>query len=476
MRSKKKGSGSFFIPRKAVDALLQTGDQARWLIPSYLKLAAHTDAEGLYTTAGRTSIRKTLKRNKDDSIKFTKKLVKMKLIHTTDQWQKKTGEVFPDDVPEKQRVRFVLNDFNEDKSDMVWFNRTLIDGIGEFENPLRRLADCGGVGARMFLYFYSEYDVQLFHAFNPNRTIFKMYSPDGDAWSTNYRIKEWQPRPEALTGCVRRRVFPGINDWDEIDNSELWQDENSHWEAINNLEAAGFIYEMASIVSAPIKKKTGGDGWSDAGYVDMENMSVVYELANRDRFAVDTGELHELIKETVSMMDVEINHQNVYSILPTGSTHSVIGLYKPRFAPDNTRNAFVLESMDNRREDKAQALRWVKHFRTTKRLEFDKQQTSIPEVEQPTEPVSSPKANPIDQPTGGEVVIQLPLHGNAEQQYYNVTVNEVAEWQSLYPTVNIKQQLHEMKEALDSNRVRCRTEKGIINFIKHYLDKLTIGS
>ena len=131
--------------------------------------------------------------------------------------------------------------------------------------------------------------------------------------------------------------------------------------------------------------------------------------------------------------------------------------------------------MDNRREDKAQALRWVKHFRTTKRLEFDKQQTSIPEVEQPTEPVSSPKANRVDQPTGGEVVIQLPLHGNAEQQYYNVTVDEVAEWQSLYPTVDIKQQLHEMKEELDSNRVRCRTETGITNFIKHYLDELTIG-
>ena len=115
-------------------------------------------------------------------------------------------------------------------------------------------------------------------------------------------------------------------------------------------------------------------------------------------------------------------------------------------------------------------------FQNNQGLEFDKQQTSIPEVEQPTEPVSSPKANPIDHLSGGEVVIQLFMRGNAEQQYYNVTVNEVAEWQSLYPTVNIKQQLHEMKEALDSNRVRCRTEKGIINFIKHYLDKLTIGS
>ncbi len=489
MRSKKKGSGSFFIPRKAVDALLQTGDQARWLIPSYLKLAAHTDAEGLYTTAGRTSIRKTLRRNKDDSIKFTEKLAEMELIHTTEQWQKKTGEVFPDDVPEKQKVRFVLNNFNEDKSDMVWFNRTLIDGIGEFENPLRRLADCGGVGARMFLYFYSEYDVQSFHAFNPNRTIWRLYSPAGGAWATNYRIKEWQPRSQVLIGDVLRRVFPGLNDWDGINNSELWQDENSQWEAINNLEAAGFIYEMASIVSTPIKKKTDSDGWSDAGYVDMENMSVVYELANRDRFAVDTGELHELIKETVSMMGVEINHENLYSILPTGSTHSVIGLYKPRFAPDNTRNAFVLESMDNRREDKAQALRWVKHFRTTKRLEFDKQPTEWEDDMQPVKPqpgkykrkkfgadvVSLTKANPIDQPTGGEVVIQLPLHGNAEQQYYNVTVDEVAEWQSLYPTVDIKQQLHEMKEALDSNRVRCRTETGITNFIKHYLDELTIG-
>jgi len=95
----------------------------------------------------------------------------------------------------------------------------------------------------------------------------------------------------------------------------------------------------------------------------------VYELANKDRFTSDTGELHEAIKNTLSDMGVDIQPSSAYSVLPTGSNNSVIGLYKPRFVPDNTRNAHVAEGINNRREDKAQAMQWVKHFNRTKGLD-----------------------------------------------------------------------------------------------------------
>jgi len=69
-KNKQKGSGSFYVPRAAIKKLLATGDKAKWLIPAYLKIAAHTDETGLYSTAGHSSIRKTLRRNKDDAIGF----------------------------------------------------------------------------------------------------------------------------------------------------------------------------------------------------------------------------------------------------------------------------------------------------------------------------------------------------------------------------------------------------------------------
>lgn len=378
MGNKKKGSGSFCIPRKAIDKLLQTGDKAKWLIPSYLKMAAHTDATGVYSTAGHSSIRSTLRRNKDDAISFVNELCKMKLLYTAEQWEKKTGEVFPDDVPERQKVRHVLNDFKEKREEMVWFSRGLVDGVGEFINPLRRLADCGGAGTRMFLYLYSEHDVHSFHACNPNKTLYRQYIPDGEQWVTNYMIKEWSKGAPSMTAQVLKHVFPDAKGWSELSNEQVWKGHQVHWDAIYDLEAAGFIYESVAVVSSPIKVIAEETEWEydDDGegtpykekewdYTDKENMAVVYELANKDRFASDTGELHEAIIGTVISMERPVQSDSVFSILPTGSTNSVIGLYKPRFAPDNTRNAYVAEGIKNRQEDKAQAIQWVKHFNKT---------------------------------------------------------------------------------------------------------------
>ena len=362
--AKKKGTGSFCIPVKAIDALLLTGKEAKWLIPAYLKLAAHTDATGIYTTAGHSSIRKTLRRNKPDSIGFIEKLCKLKLIYRRDEWSKKTDEVFDDSVPENRKVRHVLNDFKEDRVDMIWFNRGLVDGHGEVINPLRRLADCGADAARMFLYFHQEFDQDTFQAFNPNTTMYNRYKIGTWQASTNYMIKEWRRHQKHMIGVVLRRVFPEAKNWSALST-------DAEWEAVDNLEAAGFIYETAVVVSTPLKQmdETPDDPHPDWNYANMQDMSVVYELANHDRFATNTGDLHESIRGAVKQLDSsEYSHGSVYSILPTGINHSVIGLYKPRYAVTNTRNAFVAEGMENQKSDQEQAKQWLGHFIKTKKL------------------------------------------------------------------------------------------------------------
>jgi len=361
---RKKGSGSFCIPRAAVEVLLDTTSMAKWLIPSYLKLAAHTDANGVNTTASHTSIRQTLRRNKDDAKKFVADLIDLGLLYSADDWTAKTGEVFPDDVPEKQKIRYVLNNFGEDRQDMVWFRKGLVDGVGEFTNPLRRLADCGSESARMFLYLHSQYDVDACYACNPNTTIYQKYVPKGSQWGTNYLIKEWSPEGGILAGAVMGNVFP------EIEALE------SHVESVSNLEAAGFIYETVAVVSTPIKVTNPQihTGFDDDGesiqrmwdYKDMEQMAVVYELSNQDRFTTDP--FQESIRKTVKQLTDSVQSGHIYSILPTGLNHSVMGLYKPRFVPDNEKNAFVAASIKNREDDKAQAEQWLAHFIKTKGL------------------------------------------------------------------------------------------------------------
>jgi hypothetical protein len=372
IEAKKKGTGSFCIPVKAIDILLLTGKDAKWLIPVYLKLAAHTDETALYTTAGHSSIRKTLRRNKPDSIGFIVKLRKLKLIYSRDEWSKKTGEVFDDNVAENRKVRHVLNDFKEDRVDMIWFNRGLVDGHGEVTNSLRRLADCGADAARMFLYFHRQLDQDTFQAFNPNTTIYKKYEIGDWQAATNYMIKEWNQGGGCMTHHVLKRVFPEAEQWVALSTDAEWQDKNAHWEAVGNLEAAGFIYETAVVVSTPLKKKdeTPDDPHPGWDYANMRDMSVVYELANHDRFATNTGDLHESILGAVKQLDSSgYSPGSVYSILPTGINHSVIGLYKPRYAVTNTRNAFVAEGIENRKSDQEQAKQWLGHFIKTKGLD-----------------------------------------------------------------------------------------------------------
>ncbi len=380
MARKKKGAGSFCIPREAVEILLRTEGKSKWLIPSYLKIAAHTDASGIYSTASHSSIRKALKRNKHDAQGFIQGLCDLELIYTAEQWTDETGEIFSDDVPERQKIRHIVNIFDEDQQDMIWFNRSLVDGIGEFIEPLRRLADCGNEGARMFLYFYGQYDAHSFHACNPHTTSYRKYIPDSGEWATNYMIKEWQQKEIFLADQVLSNVFPFKKSWDCLKDPEQWEDRGSQWDAVYNLESAGFIYEMAIVVSSPIKpKRFDGEIIYDSGeperyvetewdYVDMDNMAVVYELANLDRFAVDTGELHKDIKHAVDQMSDHAKSSSVYSIMPTGSNNSVIGLFKPRFIPNNKRNAFVSEAIDNQESDRNQAINWIKHFKKIKKL------------------------------------------------------------------------------------------------------------
>ncbi|MCP4988025.1 MAG: hypothetical protein GY928_18830 [Colwellia sp.] len=369
----KQSRGSFCIPVQAINILLETGKAAKWLIPSYLKIAAHTDATGMYSTAGRTSIRRTLRRNKPDVMCWIEQLCELGLIYTAEQWTGSTGETFPEVKSDRMQIRHVVELFNEDKGDMVWFGRNLVDGIGQFRNPLRSLADCGADAARMFLYFHREYDNQVFHAFNPLTTIYRGYCPVGRYSATNHMINQWGSRGDCLVGSVLTNVFPEHEFWSEFKDDEQWQDKEMHWDAVNNLKSEGLIYEVASVISSPVKKSgEKADGSYDWDYVDLSSAGVVYELANLGQFNVGTGKLHDSIREVVKQLTSELISADamagLFSILKTGSNNSVIGLYKPRFGVTNKRNAYVAEGLGNIKEDKEQPKQWLQHFINTKGL------------------------------------------------------------------------------------------------------------
>lgn len=73
-----------------------------------------------------------------------------------------------------------------------------------------------------------------------------------------------------------------------------------------------------------------------------------------------------------------------------------------------------------------------------------------------------------DDIVGAEPVIGLPLNDGTEHQ---VTEEDVAEYASLYPAVDVMQELRDMRGWLLANPVRRKTKRGIKAFIRTWLSK-----
>ena len=65
-------------------------------------------------------------------------------------------------------------------------------------------------------------------------------------------------------------------------------------------------------------------------------------------------------------------------------------------------------------------------------------------------------------------VIVLPLHGGGE---YPVPETQVQEWASLYPGVDVMQELRNMRGWLLANPERNKTARGILQFVTTWLQK-----
>jgi|GEM_PF-1784999 phage replication O-like protein O len=73
-----------------------------------------------------------------------------------------------------------------------------------------------------------------------------------------------------------------------------------------------------------------------------------------------------------------------------------------------------------------------------------------------------PKAKVLDSPTAIELILN-------DKTLYPISEERVKEWSSLYPAVNIMQELRKMKGWLDANPVKRKTQRGILRFVNSWL-------
>jgi len=77
-------------------------------------------------------------------------------------------------------------------------------------------------------------------------------------------------------------------------------------------------------------------------------------------------------------------------------------------------------------------------------------------------------ANSKDSPPPEPAVIELILN---DKSLYPITQSQIDEWKTLYPAVDVMQELRKMKGWLDANPTKRKTKRGILRFVNNWLAK-----
>ena len=89
-------------------------------------------------------------------------------------------------------------------------------------------------------------------------------------------------------------------------------------------------------------------------------------------------------------------------------------------------------------------------------------------IQSESESESNPDISAEPQATHAPPVVELPLN---DGDIYPVTQEQAAEWGSLYPAVDVMQQLRAMKGWLNANPAKRKTRRGILRFANGWLSR-----
>ena len=89
-------------------------------------------------------------------------------------------------------------------------------------------------------------------------------------------------------------------------------------------------------------------------------------------------------------------------------------------------------------------------------------------IQSESESESQPDISAEPQATHAPPVVELPLN---DGDIYPVTQEQAAEWGSLYPAVDVMQQLRAMKGWLNANPAKRKTRRGILRFVNGWLSR-----
>lgn len=383
-----KGAASFWVPRKAIDALLKAKATAAE-IAAYLIIAKHTPVTGDYSTAGEKAIRtkagmstgakdKAIEgllsidvngsRAKNRQSKNAKKYTR--LVYTAEDWTRLTGEVLPHGPTQRGQIRYVLNTFRvyDELKDgfatpnMVWFGANLVAGVNTFERPLYALRQCGDRAAWLLLLLYVHNAMDEWGGVSPTTTLYEAYEREEDyrVGRTNYNISHWTKKNATGWYSLMSPVLKGL--YDPRDNEARDKaSQDVFWPAFNALVSHGFIYEIVTVTTAQPGEKNPHK--NDFPLYELDARSLHgYKPKGEEGVAGETAMIARDLGYPVT--DGEGHFYGKYAaIAPTGTPIRVIGIYRLRFRVANPKNAYVTDAWKQISERQKEADGWIADVR-----------------------------------------------------------------------------------------------------------------
>jgi len=410
-----RGPSSFWIPRKAIDALLDAQATAAE-IAAYLILAKHTPATGDHSTAGMKAIRTRAGMSVPGTAAVVKSLLTItvngtrskkpqaanakqltRLVYPAEEWHQRTGEVLPHGPGQRSQVRYVLNTFGTYgglKDDIVWFGANLVAGIDTFSKPLKQLRQCGDRAAWLLLLLYVNNAMEEWGGVSPLTTVFGLYEETTSftAGRTLYTVSHWNHKYPTAWGAVFHAVIEGVPHQPDIAKKiekigyvpggytgkpvtlERLEKESHDqkmtkvfWPAFNALESCGFIYEMVTVTTAQPNQQ--GPTKNDYPLYELDTKSKHgYKPKGEEGVAGETAAIARDLGYPVT--DGEGHFYGKYAaIAPRGMPIQVVGVYRLRFRVSNPKNATVSDTWRQIGERQDEAAEWLIDLRQRAHLD-----------------------------------------------------------------------------------------------------------
>jgi len=243
-----KNPASFFLTEEIITKLTRRPDVTARHVGALLIIANHTGREGIYSTAGAYAVRRRLMIGDKRAQLVLQDLESFGVIESVENLHHSSK--LRKEVPEGEGVRKVRWVVKPDNSRKIYFPKSIVEGVGKWEEPLADLRRCGDVPARLLMALYKYQDIPTYGGIDPTQTFFGSSELEEDL-DGGKNITTTVDNNGFYHFVARRTCDTAWKSFvEEIGLALLGEDEgvpSEFWDAIKKLSKRGFIYETLTV-------------------------------------------------------------------------------------------------------------------------------------------------------------------------------------------------------------------------------------